>query len=192
MMLNLGASCHQFCTLDSVRVLNPGCLLSPWLVYSGPKLLYLHLPILPLDLNLGYLLSPWLVYSGPKLLYLHLPILPLDLNLGYLLSPWLVYSGHKLHHFPILPLDLMYSPNSNTRFFLIFATSAQYALLAPSISCWRLVCSAIVSIMPLAPSLIQSSKFYRLLKLFQKYNGAVRLAICSKVKRIININPRYL
>ena len=162
MMLNLGASCHQFCTLDSVRVLNPGCLLSPWLVYSGPKLLYLHLPILPLDLNLGYLLSPWLVYSG-----------------------------HKLH-FPILPLDLMYSPNSNTRFFLIFATSAQYALLAPSISCWRLVCSAIVSIMPLAPSLIQSSKFYRLLKLFQKYNGAVRLAICSKVKRIISINPRYL
>ncbi|XP_023340252.1 uncharacterized protein LOC111710404 [Eurytemora carolleeae] len=73
--------------------------------------------------TLEYLLSPWLVYSGPKLLYLHLPILPLDLNLGYLLSPWLVYSGHKLH-FPILPLDLMYSPNSNTRFFLIFATSA--------------------------------------------------------------------
>ena len=182
MTLNLGASCHQFCTLDSVRVLNLGCLLSPSLVYSGPKLLYLHLPILPLDLNLGYLLSPWLVYSG-----------------------------HKLH-FPILPLDLMYSPNSNKRFFLIFATSAQYSLLALSMPCWRLVfpagaqyvllqcllcrwrlvCSAIVSIMPLAPSLIQSSKFYRLLKLFQKYNGAVRLAICSKVKRIIYINPRYL
>ena len=162
MTLNLGASCHQFCTLDSVRVLNLGCLLSLWLVYSGPKLLYLHLPILPLDLNLGYLLSPSLVYSG-----------------------------HKLR-FPILPLDLMYSPNSNKRFFLIFATSAFYALLALSMPCWRLVCSAIVSIMPLAPSLIQSSKFYRLLKLFQKYNGAVRLAICSKVKRIIYINPRYL
>ena len=130
MTLNLGASCHQFCTLDSVRVLNLGCLLSPWLVYSGHKLLYLHLPILPLDLNLGYLLSPWLVYSG-----------------------------HKLH-FPILPLDLMYSPNSNKRFFLIFATSAQYALLALSMPCWRLVCPAGAQYALLAPSMFCYSVYF--------------------------------